>query len=44
MTHEALEAVELGQAEELIEIGMPESENEVWDKYLPGAPPYVEFE
>ena len=44
MTHETLETVELGQAEALIEIGMPESDEELVEKYVPGAAPYVEFE
>ncbi|HET9528511.1 MAG TPA: hypothetical protein VFO99_20215 [Pyrinomonadaceae bacterium] len=44
MTHEALEAVELGQAEALIEIGMPFSHEELEEKYVPGTAPYVEFE
>lgn len=44
MTHETFEAVELGQAEALIEIGMPTSVEEMLDKFEPGAAPYVEFE
>lgn len=44
MNHEAFETVELGQAEALIEIGMPTSQEEVFDKYEPGAAPYVDFE
>jgi hypothetical protein len=44
MTHETLEAVELGQAEALIEIYMPDTHEELVEKYVPGAVPYVEFE
>ena len=44
MTQEAFEAVELGQAEALIEIWMPDSQEELVEKYVPGAAPYVEFE
>ena len=44
MTHEAFEPVELGHAEELIEIGMHETDEEMWQKFTPGATPYVEFE
>jgi len=44
MTHEAFETVELGQAEALIEFGMPEANEEAPDKYVPNVAPYVEFE
>lgn len=44
MTHEAFEAIELGQAEALIEIWMPTSQEELVEKYEPGVAPYVEFE
>jgi len=44
MTYEAFETVELGQAEALIEIGLPEWLNEDIDKYMPIVAPYVEFE
>jgi hypothetical protein len=44
MTHETLELVELGQAEELIEIGMPVSDEEAPDKFIPSVAPYVEYE
>ena len=44
MTHETFEAIELGQAEALIEIWMPETQEELVEKYVPGAAPYVEFE
>jgi hypothetical protein len=44
MTDETLDLVELGEAETLIEIGMPVSHEEVADKYMPSAAPYVEFE
>jgi hypothetical protein len=44
MTHEAFEPVELGQAEALIEIGMPITHEENADKYMPSVEPYVEFE
>jgi hypothetical protein len=44
MTHETLDIVELGQAEALIEIGMPETHDEAVDKYIPSVAPYVEFE
>lgn len=44
MSHEALDLVELGQAEALIEVGMPEVEEEAPDKFIPSVAPYVEFE
>jgi hypothetical protein len=44
MTNEMLETVELGQAEALIELGMPILEEEIVNKFDAGAPPYVEFE
>ena len=44
MNQEKFETVELGQAEALIEIGMPETHEEMAEKYIPGAAPYVEFE
>jgi len=44
MTHETLDLVELGQAEVLIEAGLPESEDEAVDKFIPLVAPYVEFE
>ncbi len=44
MTHETFEAVELGQAEALIEIGPFEVEEEMRDKYPSATAPYVEFE
>jgi hypothetical protein len=44
MTYEAFELVELGQAEALIEASMPEGDEEMWEKYMPGVAPYVEFE
>lgn len=44
MTNEAFEAVELGQAEALIEIGMPDTHEELDRKYVPAVEPYVEFE
>ena len=44
MTHETLDLVELGQAEALIEVGMLETDEETYDKYIPGAVPYVEYE
>jgi hypothetical protein len=44
MTNEMLETVELGQAEALIEIGMLFTHEEIDDKYVPTATPYVEFE
>jgi hypothetical protein len=44
MTYETADLVELGRAEALIEAGMPESEDEVFDKYEPGVAPYVEYE
>lgn len=44
MTHEAFEAVDLGQAEELIEIGMHITDEEMWLKFTPAATPYAEFE
>ena len=44
MTHETFEAIELGQAEALIEIWMPETQEELVEKYVPVAAPYVEFE
>lgn len=44
MTHQTFELVELGQAEALIEFGMPFSDEEVHDKYVPASTPYVEFE
>ena len=44
MTNETFEAIELGQAEALIEIGMPFSHEELDEKYVPGVAPYVEFE
>ena len=44
MTHEQFEAIELGQAEALIEICLPVTDEEVVDKFTPGAVPYVEFE
>jgi len=44
MTHETLNLVELGQAEALIEVGMLETDEETYEKYLPGRAPYVEYE
>jgi hypothetical protein len=44
MTHETIDLVELGQAETLIEIGMPETHEEAPDKYIPAATPWVDFE
>jgi hypothetical protein len=44
MIHESLEIVDLGQAEALIECTMPETDEEIWDKYIPSAAPYVEAE
>ena len=44
MTSEALETVELGQAEALIEFGMTDTHNEAIEKYIPTVAPYVEFE
>ena len=44
MTYEAFETVELGQAEALIEIGMPIIEEESFEKFTPSVAPYVEFE
>lgn len=44
MTHEAFEAVELGQAETLIEVGMWEVDEEMYEKYVRGAAPYIECE
>lgn len=44
MSHETFDLVELGQAEVLIEIGMPVSHEEAPDKYIPSVAPYVEFE
>jgi hypothetical protein len=44
MSSETLDLVELGEAEALIEIGMPVSHEEAADKYMPSAAPYIEFE
>jgi len=44
MTHETLDLVELGQAEVLIEVGDPETQEEAPDKFIPSVAPYVEFE
>jgi hypothetical protein len=44
MNHEAFETIELGQAEVLIEVNMPDTDEEIWEKYIPAAAPYVEFE
>ena len=44
MTHETLELVALGQAEQLIEIGMSDTDEEAVEKYVPAVAPYVEFE
>ena len=44
MTNETFEAVELGQAEALIEIGPFEVEEEMQEKYPSATAPYVEFE
>ena len=44
MTYEAIEVVELGHAEALIERGVLVGEEEMWEKFDPGVPPYVEFE
>ena len=44
MTHETFEAIELGQAEALIEIYLPASVEEMVEKFEPGVAPYVEFE
>lgn len=44
MTHEAFEAVELGQAEVLIEIGPFEVQEEMQEKFVSAATPFVEFE
>ena len=38
-----LEIVDLGEAESLIEIGMPENSVEPVEKYLSSTAPYVEF-
>ncbi len=43
MIHETLEAIELGQAEALIETKGQEPE-EIWDKFTPITVPYIEFE
>ena len=43
MTHEAVESIELGQAEVLIEICWTGVE-EMWDKFEPRTVPYAEFE
>jgi len=44
MIHETFEAIELGEAEALIEMWLPESQEELVEKYVPGAAAYVEFE
>ena len=44
MTYEALETIELGQAEALIEIGWPVVHEEDPLKYMSSVAPYVEFE
>jgi hypothetical protein len=44
MTHETLDLVELGRAEALIEVGMLETDEETYEKYIPGGAPYVEYE
>jgi hypothetical protein len=44
MTDETLELVELGQAEALIELGMPVSHEEAADKFIPSAAPYLDYE
>lgn len=44
MSHESFETIELGQAEVLIEATMFETHEEIWEKYIPSAAPYVEFE
>lgn len=44
MTHESFDTIELGQAEALIEFGMPVVEEEDPLKFTPAVPVYVEFE
>ena len=44
MTHETFESIELGQAEALIELGLPMTHEELDAKFIPAVEPYVEFE
>ena len=44
MTYEAIEVVELGQAEILIETTPVVDREEMWEKFDSDAAPYVEFE
>jgi hypothetical protein len=44
MTNETFEAVELGQAEVLIEVGGFDDDEEMREKYVSATAPYVEFE
>ena len=43
MTHETFEAVELGQAEVLIET-KGEDPEEIWEKFYTLTVPYIEFD
>jgi len=42
--YESFEVVELGQAESAIELGFPDSEEEINLKFEPSCAPYVEFD
>lgn len=43
MIHESLEIVELGRAEDLVEIGQPEDPEEPVEKFNTACAPYLEF-
>ena len=44
MTYESLELVELGKAEIAIEFGLPITDEELDDKFVPSCVPYVDYE